>query len=380
MMVSMFFCGDVVNYTHSDGLFCSTEISQMISSADYSVCNFEAPIMGYGRPQPKYGVHHAQVQETVSGLKRQGFDMLLMANNHIMDYGPEALKASLDRIRSLELDSLGAGMTWDEAYRPFVKNINGMTFGMLNACEAQFGVLDYSTRFDNCGYAWINHSKIEQIILDLKKKCDFVIAFVHAGLEHYPIPQQEWRERYRHFCDLGVDVVVGGHPHVPQGYEFRSDSVIFYSLGNFYFDSEKYLKSEDSSYGIWLQFKGKGQFTFRPVFYCKRQNVVDKASESKKVDLKKLCNLLEDRYFDLHTQMSLDAYKEIKRKLKYCTSFSPLNRRPLGLLREIASVMTGKNKYDKKLLNYHLFRNETYCYAARDALRVLYKESLVNHE
>jgi poly-gamma-glutamate capsule biosynthesis protein CapA/YwtB (metallophosphatase superfamily) len=55
----------------------------------------------------------------------------------------------------------------------------------------------------------------------------------HAGVENIKFPIKEWRDRYKRFCDVGVDVVIGHHPHVPQGYEKQNKSMIFYSLGNF---------------------------------------------------------------------------------------------------------------------------------------------------
>ena len=62
-----------------------------------------------------------------------------------------------------------------------------------------------------------------------------MIVIPHAGLECYPIPLNQFRQLYRHWCDLGVDIIVGGHPHISQGIEQYGKSIIFYSLGNFFF-------------------------------------------------------------------------------------------------------------------------------------------------
>jgi poly-gamma-glutamate capsule biosynthesis protein CapA/YwtB (metallophosphatase superfamily) len=105
---------------------------------------------------------------------------------------------------------------------------------MINACEANFGLIDGFNREEKAGYAWINDPRIDKTILRLRRECDILLVFSHAGLEHYWIPQKEWRARYRHFCDLGADVIIGSHPHVPQAYESHAGSLIFYSLGNFF--------------------------------------------------------------------------------------------------------------------------------------------------
>lgn len=114
------------------------------------------------------------------------------------------------------MDYVGTDINSEGAYRPFIKHINGIKLGIVNAAESQLGVLDYATKEDEAGYAWINHYKIDQLVVSLKEKCDTVIVFPHAGLEHYNIPQKEWRIRYQQLCDLGADAIIVSHPHVPQ--------------------------------------------------------------------------------------------------------------------------------------------------------------------
>jgi len=83
----IFICGDVVNKFKEDGLLCSDEISNEVNSADFAICNFEAPIEGKGKPARKPGICLNQKANTIIGLRKQGFDLLLLANNHMLDYG-----------------------------------------------------------------------------------------------------------------------------------------------------------------------------------------------------------------------------------------------------------------------------------------------------
>src|SRR5699024_540182 len=106
---SIFIGGDIVNYHQRDGKVIEKELESLVQKADYAVCNFEAPISGFGNPIPKSGPHHSQLPETIEGLKSQGFDLLLLANNHIMDFGYEGLKATIDRANQAKLETLGAG-------------------------------------------------------------------------------------------------------------------------------------------------------------------------------------------------------------------------------------------------------------------------------
>jgi len=122
-MVKVFISGDIVNFDHPDGRVCHDDLSEIIQSADYAVCNFEAPVSGFGVPEAKSGSHLNQCSGTIEGLKKQGFDMLLLANNHIMDYGLDALKATIEKAKENGFDIIGVGLDAAEAYRPLIKEL-----------------------------------------------------------------------------------------------------------------------------------------------------------------------------------------------------------------------------------------------------------------
>ena len=374
-MADLFLCGDIVNYRNTEGLLCSDELAEMVASADCAVCNFEAPISGFGAPQPKSGPHIAQLPETVDGLKKQGFDLLLLANNHIMDYGQEGLMATMERISRAGLECLGAGPDADSAYAPHIRTIRELRIGMVNACEAQFGVLDLFSGDQQAGYAWIHHPRIDNKILSLRSQCDFVIVFAHAGLEHYPIPQKEWRARYRHFCDLGADAVIGSHPHVPQGQERHGESLICYSLGNFYFDSRKKEPKENRSYAVWLELEKGRPPRFKPVHHYTSEGRVRSATKEKHVDLPYLCALLGEPYVREHDKMSLEAYEKIRKKLLLSMLPVPYDGSAWSMVRQMAhNLLKRKKRKDKRIQQLHLFRNEAYHYAARHALELLARD------
>ncbi|MFG6147467.1 CapA family protein [Halobacillus sp. B23F22_1] len=375
-MVKLFITGDIINYEHSDGLVCSDEISKVISDADYSICNFEAPIEGYGTPSPKSGRHHFQRKSTIKGLQKQGFNMMCLANNHIMDYGIAALKATIDEANSLKIDTVGAGINFHDAYKPLVKEVNDLKIGFINACEAQFGVKDYYSAEDHPGYAWINHKEIDRKISVLNEECDFVIVLSHAGLEHYNIPQKEWRVRYKHFCDLGADVIVGSHPHVPQGYEYYNNSVIFYSLGNFYFDSSNYRLKEDRSYSLNLNLEKNKKVRFDPLFHHKENGYVQLSPREQQVNLDLLNANLGENYEELHEEMSLEIYnKTIKKNLIFSLLSFPYDGNIKSTIkRSLSLIFNKRKKQDKTLLSLHLLRNEAYYYATKHAMEIISKD------
>lgn len=369
--LTLFAAGDVVNYRNTSGEVCGPELAKIIHDADYSICNFEAPIHGFGIAQPKVGPNLSQRAETIAGLKRQGFDAILLANNHIMDFGPHGLFATVDAADGAGLATVGAGNCSADAYAPLVIEKNGLRIGIVNACEAQFGVLDFFANDSASGYAWINSPKIDLLIIELKRSCDFVFVFAHAGLEHYRIPQKEWRERYRHFCALGADAVVGAHPHVPQGLEKIGRSFVLYSLGNFYFDSPKYANRKDSTYSAKFVLRKGSAIKFEPVFHYKHDGLVWVADKEHRCDLSALSDALGEGYNQELDAMSSAAYQNIRRNLKRCVNSFPFDRGLIDHLKSLVKFLLKRGApSDKELSELHLIRNETYYFAAKWALEV----------
>lgn len=380
MTVDIFACGDIVNNTSSTGRICGSDLARIIGDSDYAVCNFEAPVAGFGRSQEKSGPLYAQRAETLTGLKAQGFDLVLLANNHMMDFGTAGLSATMQEASKAGLDAIGAGLDFEQAYAPLVKEIQGLRFGLVNAGEAQFGVLDYFERNGAAGYAWVNHRRIDETVRSLKESCDYVIVFSHAGLGRYPVPQKEWRHRYKQLCALGADVVIGSHPHVPQGYEQHNGSLIFYSLGNFYFDSRKFPGNADSTYSVLLNFPGAGNaVTFEPVFHYRSDGLIRLAPEQYRADLAALNDLLGDRYREEHDAMCEAAYRKIRGSVKLSVSPFPLERGLRAVPKRVTRRLFGRDKpVDKETLLLHLLRNESYHHAAKHALELQFQRKYGN--
>jgi len=172
-----------------------------------------------------------------------------MANNHIMDYGPEGLKETLSKLSELEF--IGAGLSFEEAYQPCWFERDGTRVALLSFAEAQLGVLQDELNDEQAGYAWIDHPRARRAIREARSKADVVVVQAHAGLEMTNLPLPELRSRYREFIDLGADLVVGHHPHVVQGSECYGQRMIHYSLGNFFMSAM--LNQSDPGSGAALQ-------------------------------------------------------------------------------------------------------------------------------
>ena len=267
MSIKLFACGDIVNKTAKKD-FVDKKLKAIIKNSDVAICNFEAPIKtNKMSPINKVGPHVYQSIESITCLKNVGFDILSLANNHIYDYGDKSLKATINEITNNHLEYIGAGETFEDAYQPKLINSDGIKIGLLSACEADFGCLCENE--NRGGSAWLNHYFIQDKIRELRKSVDILILVAHAGVEGIDVPLPEWREKYKRFCDLGVDILIGHHPHVPQGFEKYKQAFIFYSLGNFYFDTCGFENKADDTYSVLLELNEDGLIDYEIIFHKK---------------------------------------------------------------------------------------------------------------
>lgn len=235
-MVKINIVGDFYSYK-INGITFSNELQQQINKADLNVINFEGPIsVNSKKATRKSGPNIDQDTDVPVFLKKHGFKLFSLANNHSMDYGSQALDATINCLN--EDCIVGAGL-WHEAYKIKIFEIRGKKIGFLAITQFEFGVLDDIAFCENKkGAAWMGHPCIDKLIVDSKQQCDYLIVLPHAGLEYFTQPLPELRTLYHHFIDMGVDAVIAGHPHVPQPWEVYNRKPIAYSLGNFFFDEE----------------------------------------------------------------------------------------------------------------------------------------------
>lgn len=376
MRTKIFTCGDIVNKSANRN-FVDKNLTKIINECDISICNFEAPIENVDmQPIKKAGPHVYQSKESVAFLKEIGFNILSLANNHIYDYGDNSLSATINEIKTNNLEYIGAGLNFNEAYSTKIIKKNGVKFGLMSACEAEFGsLLEDENRG---GYAWINNDLIEDNIRELKKTADFIIFIAHSGVEEISLPLPEWRIRYKRLCDIGVDVIIGHHPHVPQGYEKHNNSMIFYSLGNFYFDSAGFAKKTDDSYSVVLEFD-KDELKGFDIIYHKKINsqttLVKK--EDVKFSLEFLNNLLHKDYFENINKELVDLLKN--RYLPYYGAALDLCSVRGGIIQYLKCLLKmlffkNRNLQNRRLLLLHNIRIESHRYAVQRALSFLYEK------
>ena len=219
-----------------DFRFPFLKIADELQKADILFGNLEGPISDKGT---KVGSIYSfrNDPKSIEGLTFAGFDVISLANNHVFDYGREALEDTLLRLKTAGIDYLGAGFNEKEAYSPIIKELNDTKIAFL--VYTNLGPETWKASENNSGIAWISENNLETIKRDIekvKKESDILIVSLHSGEEYQKTPTQFQIEFSRAFIDAGADLVIGHHPHIIQPNEKYKDGWIFYSLGNFVFD------------------------------------------------------------------------------------------------------------------------------------------------
>lgn len=301
-------CGDFVS-TEPNIIKMSSELASLLRGGDINVVNFEAPLDGIGDQTLRSGPKLCQPKESFFFLRDNGFNLYQLANNHAVDFGEEACIGTKHQLS----ETVGAG-TEEDAYTPYIKEINGIRIGFLSFTHHEFGVFDDGGGKQKYGTAWICGSKVYNAIVTTKTNVDYLIVLPHAGVEQVDVPLPEWRSLYRSFIDLGVDAIIGTHPHVPQGWELYNNKPIFYSLGNFYFDAIM-PKDEWWYKGLMIALtvnKDSIHFKVNNTIFHKGYIDIDKTPLATQHN-EYLCELLEEPlYTNAVNKMVLEKWEELK--------------------------------------------------------------------
>ena len=250
---SLFAAGDCVYAGTEPGVSpIGDGLRSRITAADVSVVNLEAPVPAGGETIPKTGPIKSSAPETPEMLARAGVDAVTLANNHAMDHGERGLRETIRSCAEAGIATVGAGEDEREAMAPHRFTVDGVDVALLAMCEREFGVAEE----DQPGTAWIGHPDAPDAVESLADECDVVCVFAHGGIEFVPLPPVRRRTQLREFAEAGADLVVGHHPHVPQGWEVHEGTPIFYSLGNFLFG--RGAKRPKTQWGLALEIDFQG--------------------------------------------------------------------------------------------------------------------------
>ena len=254
--------GKVINSgKQDDGSYNFDSIFQYVKSysqaADFSVANLETTLCGMDNGyayagNPKFNCPDA----IVDSLKGAGFDMLLTANNHADDTSLAGYKRTLNVVREKGLDTLGTYLSADEQ-KWTIEEVNGIKIGMVcytysdGFSQNGYPLLNYNEVGENGILNYFTYDKLSEFYTQLQGYLDEMkaagaeatVVYLHWGEEYKwktgEGPNANQTAMAQKLCDMGVDVIVGGHPHVVQpvdlltsGTDAEHKTIVLYSMGN----------------------------------------------------------------------------------------------------------------------------------------------------
>ena len=201
---------------------------------DILLGNLEEPLTRRGTPAPKKFTFRGP-PERVGILNACGFTALGLANNHVMDFGPEGLTDTMAALDKAGLPRLGAGKDSKAARKFLTFERNGLKVGLL-ALTSTVPSENWA-RPNRPGTAFANLELVEGWVRAAKAACDVLVVSFHGGTELATEPNEIQRAFARTAAAGGADAVIGHHPHVAQAAEVLGKTVVVHSVGNFLFES-----------------------------------------------------------------------------------------------------------------------------------------------
>ena len=235
------------------------ELVAYLNDSDYTVVNVEGCLYR-GQGSASKPLVHANPPECVDFLKKINGNIWNIANNHIMDCGREGLESTLQIAADNGIPTLGVGLDIAQAAKPVIIENDGADIGILSVTQEESPA---ATEDSEGVIRWDDKEKIAQMIADVKKTCRWCVMIVHAGPEFTTLMPPMARDIYKSYLDMGADVVIGHHPHVTMNYELVGEKVIFYSLGNFVFDTDYQRLQKYTEFGVFVKLNfGEDSFTW----------------------------------------------------------------------------------------------------------------------
>lgn len=215
------------------------ELLGLMQEADVCWINNEFSYSDRGAPLENKMYTFRAEPKRAAMLKEMGVDIAGLANNHVYDYGPEAMEDTLDTLRQAGIAYVGAGKNLEEAMMPVYQEIDGKIIAYVAASRAEkYKMTPQATESEAGILRCYDTELFLEEIRQAKEQADYVIALVHWGTEYSTKLEEVQMSTGRDYIDAGVDIVIGAHTHCLQGMEYYRGKPIIYSLGNFWFNNK----------------------------------------------------------------------------------------------------------------------------------------------
>jgi poly-gamma-glutamate capsule biosynthesis protein CapA/YwtB (metallophosphatase superfamily) len=227
--------GNLHYFEQGDEKALFNDIADEIKSADLAVANLECPLIEQPSPIRKTGPVFGASNKAIQGIKNAGFDLLCLANNHIMDHGAKGLANTLKVCADAGIDVVGAGENLSAARRIVIKRLGDLRVGVLAVAEYEFSI----ARREGYGANPLDLIDIVQNIREQRSNFDYLIVLIHGSAEFH-VPTPRIKKVCRFLVEMGANTVVVQHPHALGGFELYQGGHIVYGQGALVMDEAIY--------------------------------------------------------------------------------------------------------------------------------------------
>lgn len=218
-----------------------TMISHM-QEADICFINNEFPYSTRGSALYGKDYTYRADPENVKVLTDLGVDIVSLANNHMFDYGEDALLDTLDTLKGAGIPYVGAGKDLEEASAIYYYELDGFTVAFVSGTRVEWLELTRGASETEPGVFRTTEDEgkelLYQRIKEADQNADYVVAYMHWGIEGATYLEDYQMEVGDALIDAGADAVIGDHTHCLQGIDFHNGKPIVYSLGNYWFNGK----------------------------------------------------------------------------------------------------------------------------------------------
>lgn len=250
--VTLSFVGDVsfaegysnMSRLHDTGSIAgvlSEDVLKIMNETDIMMINNEFPYSDRGAPTAGKTYTFRARPESAKYLHDMGVDIVSLANNHAYDYGPDALLDTVDILNEEKVPFVGAGKNLEEACKPAYFHVNGHIVSYVSATQIErLGNPDTKEATETTPgvLRTLDSTRFVEVIKEAKANSDFVVVYVHWGSESTDLVEESQRQLARDYVAAGAGLIIGDHSHCLQGIDYVEDVPVFYSLGNFWFNSK----------------------------------------------------------------------------------------------------------------------------------------------
>ncbi|MBR1854959.1 MAG: CapA family protein [Lachnospiraceae bacterium] len=234
-------CNMVYYHSHAEALsdVIDEDYLECMRDADLFWINNEFTYSDRGAPLEGKMYTFRAAPENVGLLAEMGADIVGLANNHVYDYGEDALLDTMETLQNAGILYVGAGHDLAEAMSPVYFDLDGFTVAYVAASRAEkFKMTPQATETKAGILRCYDNTLFLEEIEEAAAHADYVIALPHWGTEYSTVLEEAQTQGAKAYIDAGADAVIGAHSHCLQGLELYEDKPVIYSLGNFWFNEK----------------------------------------------------------------------------------------------------------------------------------------------